>query len=171
MLEIWKDIPDYEGLYQISTLGKVKSFPRKGTHTTKERIIKFAKSNKGYCIAVLKKNNVQKVFSVHRLVAKAFIPNPDNLPQVNHIDGNKLNNCVDNLEWCTNKQNRQHASQHHLLFTRHIYQFDLNGNFIKEWYSAVEASKFYNINYNSLRSACKSKKGIYKGYIWRYANK
>lgn len=171
MQEIWKDIKGYEGLYQISNLGNVKSFPRKGTHTIKERIIKFTKSNKGYCIAVLKNNYVQKALSVHRLVAQAFIPNPDNLPQVNHIDGNKLNNCVDNLEWCTNKQNRKHASKNHLLFTRHINQYDLDGNFIKEWYSVMEASKFYDINCNSLRSACRSKKGIYKGFIWKYVEK
>ena len=171
MEEIWKDIKGFEGLYQVSNFGRVKSFPRKGTQTTKERIIKFTKSNKNYLVANLKNNNIQQSFSIHRLVAQAFIPNPDNLPQVNHIDGNKQNNNVNNLEWCTNKQNRCHASCNHLLYTRHINQFDLEGNFIKEWNSITEASKFYNIKYNSLWSACNNKKGVYNGFIWRYANK
>lgn len=115
MKEIWKDIEEYEGLYQISNLGRVKSFPRKGTHTTKERIIKFAKSNKGYLIAILKNNDVQKAFSVHRLVAKAFIPNPNNLPQVNHKDENKENNNVNNLEWCDNWYNSHYGTRLHRI--------------------------------------------------------
>ena len=115
MKEIWKDIEGYEGLYQISNLGRVKSFPRKGTHTTKERIIKFAKSNKGYLIAILKNNDVQKAFSVHRLVAKAFIPNPNNLPQVNHKDENKENNNVNNLEWCNNWYNSHYGTRLHRI--------------------------------------------------------
>ena len=111
MEEIWKDIPNYEGLYQISNLGRVKSFPRKGTHTKKERILKFAKSNKNYLIAMLTKHNKRKAKSVHRLVAEAFIPNPNNFPQVNHKDENRHNNCVDNLEWCTNHYNCNYGNR------------------------------------------------------------
>ena len=171
MKEIWKDIKEYKGLYQVSNLGRVKSFPRKGTHTTQERILKFGKTNKDYVIVILKKNNINKAFSIHRLVAQSFIPNLENKPQVNHIDGNKKNNNVNNLEWCTNLENRQHASKNHLLFTRKINQYDLNNNFVKQWYSVNEASDFYKINKNSLKSACRGKKGVYNGYIWRYADK
>lgn len=111
MEEIWKDIPNYEGLYQISNLGRVKSLPRKGTNTKKERILKFAKSNKNYLIAILTKHNKRNAKSVHRLVAEAFIPNPNNFPQVNHKDENRHNNCVDNLEWCTNRYNCNYGNR------------------------------------------------------------
>lgn len=115
MQEIWKDIPEYEGLYQVSNLGRIKSLPRKGTHTTKERIMNFTKSNKGYFIAVLSKDYKKKSFSVHRLVAQAFIPNPNNLPQVNHKDENKENNNINNLEWCSNWYNTHYGNHLHNL--------------------------------------------------------
>lgn len=109
MKEIWKDIPNYEGLYQISSFGNVKSFPRKGTQTRKERILKFKKDKKGYFFVHLSKNNIQKSIKIHRKVAILFIPNPLNKPQINHIDGNKQNNKLENLEWCTNGENQLHA--------------------------------------------------------------
>ena len=120
MEEIWKDIEGYEGLYQVSNLGRVKSFPRKGTHTTKERILKLTKSNKNYVIVILKNNYIQKAKSVHRLVAEAFIPNPNNLPQVNHKDENKLNNKVDNLEWCDNIYNCNYGTRNKRLSIANI---------------------------------------------------
>ncbi len=112
-MEIWKDIKGFEGLYQISNLGRVKSFNfwngRK--YLTKEKIIKgwVRKPNKNWnyqCLIVnLSKNKTRNAFRVHRLVAETFIPNPDNKPEINHIDFNPLNNRVDNLEWCTHKEN------------------------------------------------------------------
>lgn len=109
-LEIWKDIPNYEGLYQISSYGRVKSFYKK------ERILKpsiqhFKYKSKNYKREKieLSKNSIRKSFKIHRLVAQTFIPNPDNKPQVNHIDGNPLNNNVNNLEWCTNQENIIHS--------------------------------------------------------------
>ena len=108
MEEIWKDIEGYEGLYQISNLGRVKSFPRKGTQTKKEKILKEKRDKKGYCFVSL--NNVgAKPYKIHRLVAQAFIPNLENKPQINHIDGDKTNNRIDNLEWCNNSENQIHA--------------------------------------------------------------
>ena len=103
MQEIWMDIKEYEGMYQISNLGRVKSLPRKGSTT--ERILKPNKDTKGYNRVILTKNNSTKTFKIHRLVAEYFIPNPDNLPQVNHIDEVKDNNIVTNLEWCDTKYN------------------------------------------------------------------
>lgn len=116
MLEEWKPIKFYEGLYEISNLGRVKSLERyrKGINNSSifvpERILKpnLCKST-GYLQVSLHNNTKQKVCSVHRLVAIAFIENPENKPQVNHIDGNKQNNCVDNLEWTTCQENIQHA--------------------------------------------------------------
>lgn len=108
--EIWKDIAGYEGKYQVSNLGNVRSLQY---HNAKGimRIgyLKPAVDNKGYLRCALSKENKLKTFKVHRLVASAFIDNPDNLPQINHKDGNKLNNHVENLEWCNNSQNQLHA--------------------------------------------------------------
>lgn len=105
---IWKDIPGYEGLYQVSNFGEVKSF-YKFRDGKKERILKHAINDSGYKIVVLTKNKKPKSLRVHRLVALTFIDNFENKPQVNHIDGNKLNNNINNLEWCTNGENEKHA--------------------------------------------------------------
>lgn len=102
--EIWKDILEFKGQYQVSNLGNVRSLIR-------NKILKPAKisnnriNSTGYYVVNLK----GKLYYIHRLVAETFIPNPNKLPQVNHIDGNKLNNCIDNLEWCTNSENIKHA--------------------------------------------------------------
>lgn len=108
MKEIWRDIKDYEGLYQISNFGRVKSLPRNGTIST-ERILKPLLTGRGYYKVTLSKHNKAKYPSIHRLVAEAFILNPDNLPQINHKDGNKTNNKVGNLEWCTSLENVKHS--------------------------------------------------------------
>lgn len=99
-MEIWKDIAGYEKLYQVSNRGRVKSLPRNGTGA-KEKILTLHKDSKGVYNVSLSKNGERKIAYVHRLVAEAFLPNPFNLPQVWHIDGNSENNEVDNLIWCT----------------------------------------------------------------------
>lgn len=101
--EIWKPIEGYEGLYEVSNLGRVKSLNYK--HTGQEKIMKTLLKRTGYCRASLRKDNISKDWSVHRLVANAFIENPENLPEVNHKDENPSNNCVENLEWCDHKYN------------------------------------------------------------------
>lgn len=114
MKEIWKDIPGYECLYQVSNLGSVRSLDRTVKKAgqpdayLKGREIKQFTDHKGYRVVTLSKDCKLKQIKVHRLVLMAFIPNPDNLPQVNHKDGNKKNNCVENLEWCTNDYNSNH---------------------------------------------------------------
>lgn len=102
-MEIWKDIAGYEGLYQVSNLGNVLSLNYLGHG--KKQLLKQTMTTNGYKKVILWKNGVGKNYRVNRLVAAAFIPNPDNLPIVNHKDWNRLNNCADNLEWCTVKYN------------------------------------------------------------------
>ena len=97
-MEIWKDIPGYEGLYQVSNLGRVKSLCRKSGEMTQH-------IKKGYCVVYLYKNKMTRTLSVHRLVASAFIPNPDNKPQIDHIDRNRTNNDTSNLRWATASEN------------------------------------------------------------------
>lgn len=113
--EIWKDIEGYEGLYQVSTYGNIKSLarPRKNgngkCYIQKEKLLKQTFTSTGYKKVELYKDGKRKSFKVHRLVAMAFIPNPDNKPEVNHINGNKINNNIDNLEWVTSSENSVHA--------------------------------------------------------------
>lgn len=105
-MEIWKDIVGYEGLYQVSNEGNVRTTKRQGT---KGGLLKIGISNK-YCFVRLCKNGKKKPFWIHRLVAQAFIPNPNELPIINHKDQNPSNNMVDNLEWCTTKYNMNYGS-------------------------------------------------------------
>ena len=106
--EIWKDIEGYEGAYQVSNRGRVKSlnYNRSG----KEGILKLGKDKDGYLQVVLCKNSKLKTVKIHRLVAQTFINNPNNLPEVNHKDENKENNCADNLEWCDRKYNMNYRT-------------------------------------------------------------
>lgn len=118
-LEIWKDIEGYEGIYQISSLGRVKSLERNikghGSSWLKdESLLRLCLDKKGYCIVRLSRNNLKQTFKVHRLVALNFIPNPENKPQINHKDCIKLNNEYGNLEWCNNSENQLHAFSHGL---------------------------------------------------------
>lgn len=113
-LEEWKDIEGYEGIYQVSNYGNVKSLARqrrnsKGIYMQKEKLLSLTNTSTGYKKVELVKNGKKKGYKVHRLVAMAFIDNPENKPEVNHIDGNKINNHVDNLEWVTSSENSIHA--------------------------------------------------------------
>ena len=108
MIEEWKDVPNYEGLYEISDLGNVKS-------TYSNQLLKPSADKYGYVRFSATKNKKQKTLRIHRLVAELFIPNPNNLPQVNHLDGNKLNCAKSNLEWSTDSGNKLHAYANGLM--------------------------------------------------------
>jgi hypothetical protein len=108
MLEVWKDIPEYVGLYQISNTGKIKSFPRHGASNV-EKILKQSKDSSGYPIICLTKDSKRCTRAIHRILAEVFITNPENKEEVNHIDGDKCNCILENLEWVTKKENMAHA--------------------------------------------------------------
>ena len=132
MDEIWKDIEGFEGLYQVSNFGRVKCLEHKcpgryGLRTVKEHLMVQVRGSKGYSYVSLSNMDRGRTFTVHRLVAKAFIPNPDNLPCVNHKDENKANNNVNNLEWCTSLYNNTYNNVHlkRKRYT-HKYQYELD---------------------------------------------
>ena len=170
MLEIWKDVKGYEGLYQVSNTGKVRSLHYRKTDKVCE--LKPYLMKTGYCRVHLHKPNGEiEDFLIHRLVAEAFIPNPDNLPQVNHKDECKTNNCVENLEWCDNFYNSNYGTHNERVGKAHsktVFQITLDGKFVKEWKSTREVERILGINTTCISLACR---GIYKtagGYIWRY---
>lgn len=111
MKEIWKNVNEYEELYQVSNLGNVKRirFINFRSNYLKNKLLKPIKHKNGYLVVGLTKNGKTKIKAIHRLVAQTFIDNPKNKKYVNHIDGNKQNNKVDNLEWCTPSENQKHA--------------------------------------------------------------
>lgn len=165
MEEIWKDIEGYEGLYQVSNLGRVRNKHNK--------ILRYRISNCGYYRYALCKDGKYKYLSIHRLVAEAFIPNPDNLPCVNHKDENKKNNFVDNLEWCTSAYNNIYGTRRKRMAVKlykPVFQYTLDGEFIKEWNSLKEINETLGFYYQSIGKVCKGLKG-YKtayGYVWRF---
>ncbi len=115
MIEIWKDIKDYVGYYQVSNIGKVRSVDRLLTYSSgqknlhKGRVLILRNNHRGYPMAMLSKKDAQRCIAVHRLVATTFIENPDSKPEVNHISGNKEDNTIHNLEWNTREENEHHA--------------------------------------------------------------
>ena len=170
--EIWKNVKEFNGLYEVSSNGRMKSYKR----YKEGKILKLSKYSNGYLFVKLSPMNThrgeyKKAYSVHRLVAETFIPNPNNYPCVNHKDGNKQNNNVDNLEWCTYSYNTKHAYKNNLKRTIHINQYELNGDFIKQWSSIKEASNTLNISYVGIVQCCRHRSKSSGNYIWRYAKK
>lgn len=154
MKEEWRYIEDYEGLYIVSNFGRVVSFQGRNP-----RVMKFGITRKGYLSVGLQKNKQRKTCVVHRLVARAFIPNPNNLPQINHKDECKTNNHVDNLEWCTCKYNINYGTyiERQRNFQQRntpVLMFDLNGNFEKEFISTREAAREMNTNHSLICHCC-----------------
>ena len=151
---------------KLAIYGRVKSFPRAGTRTKEERILKPSISKKGYYKVILFKNNESKTFRVNRLVAEAFIPNPEGKEQVNHKRGIKSDNRASELEWNTCSENIQHAIKTGLRPTKTVIQYNKEMVFIKEWSSIKDASK--EINTTHITECCKGQRKTAGGYIWRY---
>ena len=187
MQEIWKDIKGYEGLYQVSNLGRVKSLRY-------NRLMSLRTDYRGYLDVMFSVDAKTKRYKVHRLVAQAFIPNTENKPQVNHKDENKQNNNVENLEWCTNEYNsnygtvrerrlktalknrkenpkkykKNYSRKSNFWQPKEITQYSLDGKFIKNWDSMKEASKELKIPPQNISECCRGIRKKAKGFIWKY---
>ena len=174
MEEVWKDIKGFDGIYQISSLGRVKSFYKNETKILKQHLMP-----NGYMRIRLKQNNIRKWsdFYVHRLVAIAFLPNEHNFAEINHIDENKTNNTVANLEWCTRAYNCKYGTARERMARTKgtaVIQFDLNGNFIAEFPSLKSAAKKLGCDVGQIKTCLNPnsvpyKKNIAAKYIWKYA--
>ena len=188
MKEIWKKINEYEENYEISNLGNVRSLSHKVKSGIKNQdyIVMRGKTLRIYqdrpndykYVKLSKNNKVIKKY-VHRLVATAFIPNPSNMPQVNHKDGNKGNNNVNNLEWTTCLENIHHAFRNNLVSIKHgaehhyakkIIQYDINGNFIKAWGSISDAASQLKICRTAIANCCRYKPHHHTagGFKWKW---
>lgn len=182
--EIWKDIQNYEGLYQVSNLGRVKSLPRPNKRKN-EIIMTPHLQNTGYYYITLHKPKKEKKVTIHRLVAKAFISNPKNKPYVNHKNGIKTDNRIENLEWVTNKENIEHAIKKGLipkdkflkmkiqpLSSKKIGMYDKQMNFIRDFRDSMEAERFLKsigikAHSSNIRAVCTGINKTASGFIWR----
>ena len=188
--EIWRPVEGYEGLYEVSNLGRVKSIARidSNNHFVKERILKLDCNGKDYIQITLFKDNKRKKYLVHRLVAIAFIPNPNKYKYINHKDRNTKNNCVylnkdgtvnvekTNLEWCTQKYNihydgcleRRSISQRNNVCSVCVIQYTKDGKYVKEWPSTKEVQRILGINHSNISRCCLGKVKSAGGSIWKY---
>lgn len=168
MKEIWKDVKEFEGLYQVSNFGRVKSLNY--NHTGKGRVLNPYVDNTGYCQVSLYKNGKMYQKQIHRFVAETFIPNPNNLECVNHINGIKTDNRIENLEWCTRKENIIHALKNGLkkeycTKKKPIHCLELN----IEFESMSEAARYFNCSYSAIQHTLKGKtKQLRKKYTFAY---
>lgn len=188
--EYWKDIKDFEGLYQVSNYGRVKSLKRKTNNhmCISDRILRVGLNDNGYHIVILCKDHKKYTRKVHILVAKAFIPNPLNKPCVDHdkpVEKDYCNNCVYNLRWATHKENSQHSidlgraynggkppiyrkkgRDHHS--SKPVMQFDLDGNFIKQWWSLADIGRELNVCSKYIGIVINKRTYIAYNYQWKY---
>lgn len=167
-MEIWLPIKGYEGKYEVSSLGRVRSLNYHRTGQTKYMILQNDKY--GYKCVPLRKNGKLRLHKVHRLVAEAFIPNWFDEPQVNHIDEDKTNNHVDNLEWCDAKYNNNFGTTRERMVgkqSKPVLQLTKTGELVREWPSTMEAGR-NGFHQCEISLCCNGKRKSHKGYIWKY---
>jgi len=190
MIEIWKDIIGYEGLYQVSSLGRIKSLKNRQGNV---QLLKIRIMKNGYCEVGLFKNKKYKYFLVHRLVAIAFVPNPNNYPEINHKDENPQNNCADNLEWCSRQYNINYGhrnekvsekARHRKTLGNHtnhprgsknhnskpVEQYDIEGNYLNRFDCVADAERYLGIKpYTShIGGVCNGHLNQSCGYKWKW---
>lgn len=189
-METWKQVVGYEGLYEVSNLGRVRSVDREIVaerggkpfrYKMKGRIIEPQERNHGYLsVCLYGKESINKRFrqmSVHRMVAEAFLPNPNGYSEVNHLDENKQNNVLSNLEWCNHKQNchygtaieRRAEKFRNGPKSKAVEQLDMNGNYIRTFPSMAEAKRLCGFEQSNIYYAIHGKYEQAYGYKWRYA--
>lgn len=180
--EIWRDIEGFEGLYMISDMGGVKSLDYR--HTGKENYLKPVKNKDGYLMVSLWENSKHKWFFVHRLVATAFIDNPDNKPCIDHINTIRDDNRVDNLRWVTAKENSDNPiSRKRYLANLHtvgkfgkdnynskpVYQYSLDDKLIRKWDSMMDVQRELGFDQGNISLCCLGRIKTSRGYKWKYA--
>ena len=171
--EEWRPVDGYSGMYEVSNLGNVRSVTRvvgNGRLIKGQQIRQFERA--GYLSARLSKNHHGKFYLVHRIVARAFVPNPHNLPIINHKDENKLNNRADNLEWCTHSYNIQYGGCIEKIARSNgssVVQILKNGERVL-WNSMKEAERRTGVRHQDISRACRGIRESAGGFIWKYAN-
>jgi len=180
--EVWKDIKGYEGRYQVSNMGRVKSLERTfidkigRKRSRKERILRSGQDHYGYLLVKLYNGSgTGKNFKVHRLVCEAFHENPENKPCVNHIDENKTNNTANNLEWCTVAENNKHGTRPTKIAkanaknkSKAVGQYTLGGKLIKVWQSTHEVERQLGFASPNISAVARGKRKTAYGYVWKY---
>lgn len=173
----WKDIKGFEGLYQVSTLGEIKSVPRHiktkagWIKPVKERLLKFSVNHKGYKHVGLSKESVVKTFSLHRLVAEAFIPNPENKPQVDHINGIKIDNRVENLRWVTNNENMMNPitlEKRGRKSKKIIQRCLVTNRVVNMFLNSQQVENILGFEKSSIRSCARGVQNTAFGFRWEY---
>ena len=185
--EIWRDVVGYEGLYKVSNFGRVKSL-KDNNGKYREKILKFAKNNKGYLYVCLCKEGKVNKCKAHRIVAQAFLENPNNLPMINHKDECKTNNVVTNIEWCTAKFNCNYGTRNKRIVantdykekvantdykaiaekqSKQVFQYSKDLELISVWKSTRECDR-NGFDSGHVSACCRGKLQHYKGYIWSY---
>lgn len=175
MREFWIDVKDYEGIYQVSNWGRVKSLERdvidyingkQRVKHYKEKILKPRLDGGSYLQVILWKNGVQEPKGIHVLVAEAFIENPNHYKHVHHKDRNQQNNRIENLEWINRDE---HYAMHGAEKSKTVYQHTKDGLLVKVWESAYEVERVLGFNHCHICNCCNGKEKTYKGYIWSYS--
>lgn len=187
MNEIWKDVVGFEGRYMVSNTGIIKSLQRTVSNSpttsrlVKERVMSHQDNGKGYCVVNLSKNGKVRKEYVHRIVAKAFIDNPESYNEINHKDENKQNNSATNLEWCTSSYNKRYGTYIERIvasrnisrkgsYEKPVYKYDGDGSFLFEYKSIADAARKTGISEENIRSVIRRKTKSAGGFQWSRTN-